>query len=170
MSGSWRSAALVQVLVAVGFGLCPLAWEAAFAPRAFGPGKAGPVVVKVTEKNASWLAAVTDCTVTSTGASAKDKLSVSLKLRRAPSDATGVTPEEARVGAVQLKAVPVDVAGLGAGAYWVDLGSSARPAVQLNVFRGKREWLIFSASGGKLDAAAALAGLTKVAKATVARQ
>jgi len=185
MNSSWRLT--WSALLSLGVGLWPVTEalgapapdacavlqkadvEAAFAPRVFGSGKLGPVVVKVTEKNASWLAAVTDCTVTSTEASAKDRLSVTLQLRRAPSDATGVTPEQARAGSIQLKATPVDVPGLGAGAYWVDLGSSSRPVIQLNVFRGKRDWLIFSASGKKPSAAATLAGLTSVAKAAAAR-
>jgi len=187
MSWTRRQAALA--VIAVGAGLWPAAEahgapalapdacgllrkadvEAAFAPRAFGDGKAGPVVVKVTPKNAHHLAAVTDCTVTSTEVSARERLTVGLNLRRAPTDATGVTPEQARAGAAALKAEPVAVAGLGAGAYWVNLGSSSRPAVQLNVFRGQREWLIFAASGAKLDPAALLAGLTQVARATVAR-
>ena len=72
-------------------------------------------------------------------------------------------------GAVKLKASPVDVAGLGHGAYWVNLGSSAFPVIELNVFRGKREWLVFSSGARTLDKNVVLAGLTKIAKATVAR-
>jgi hypothetical protein len=185
MNSIWRWSRLVILSMGVGLWPAAAAWaapaadacallrradaEAAFAPRTFGPGKLGPVVVKVTEKNAAWLAAVTDCTVTSTEAAARDRLAIGLKLRRAPSDTTGVTPAQAREGAVKLKATPVEVAGLGEGAYWVNLGSSARPMVQLNVFRGQREWLIFSASGKGLDVAAAVEGLRKVALAVAAR-
>ncbi len=134
--------------------------EAAFAPRKFGAGKPGFAV-----KSTKTRAAVSSCTYTSRGTTIKDMVTVSLGLRRAPSDATAITPEAAKAGSIQLKATPVDVAGLGNGAYWVNLGSS----VQLNVFRGKREWLLFSSGGRTLDNNAVLAGLTKIAKATVAR-
>ena len=82
---------------------------------------------------------------------------------------TGSTAGAARAGAVQLKATPVDVAGLGNGAYWVNLGSSTFPVIELNVFRGKREWLVFSSGARTLDKNVVLAGLTKIAKATAAR-
>ena len=57
---------------------------------------------------------------------------------------------------------------IGAGSV-INIGSAATPSIQLNVFRGKREWLIFSSFGGKMDSNAALANLTKVAKMTLAR-
>ena len=75
----------------------------------------------------------------------------------------------AKAGAVQLHATPVDVPGLGDAAYWVNLGSARRPIIQLNVLKGKRLWLIFSASAATLGTDAALASLTKLAKATLAR-
>lgn len=165
-------------VVAAGIVLCPVAGalaaedrdacamlqkadvEVAFAPRKFDSGKPGFAI-----KSTKTRAAVSSCTYTSRGATVKDMVTVTLGLRRAPSDATGITPEAAKVGAVQLKATPVDVAGLGNGAYWVNLGSS----VELNVFRGKREWLIFGSGAKRLDNDAVLAGLTKIAKATLAR-
>ena len=134
--------------------------EAAFAPRKFDSGKPG-----FSMKSTKTRAAVSSCTYTSRGTTVKDMVTVTLGLRRAPSDATGITPEAAKVGAVKLKATPVDVAGLGEGAYWVSLGSG----VELNVFRGKREWLIFGSRAKRLDNDAVLAGLTKIAKATLAR-
>jgi hypothetical protein len=139
--------------------------EAAFAPRKFGPGTLEREIVKSTGS----MATLSTCNFTSLEASSKDRLSVSLLARRAPSDTTGTTPAAARAGAVQLKATPVDVPGLGDGAYWVNMGSSAFPSVQLNVFRGKRVWLIYSASGRRLDTAAAVAGLTRAATAAAAR-
>jgi len=139
--------------------------DAAFSPRVFEPGTPGREKVTGSAK----LAAVSSCTFTSRDGSAKDRLTVTLVARRAPSDATGVTPAVARAGAVQLKASPVDVMGLGDGAYWVNIGSGAYPVIQLNVFRGQRVWLVFGAAGKKLDPAAALAGLTKLAGATAAR-
>jgi hypothetical protein len=134
--------------------------EVAFAPRKFDSGKPGFAM-----KASKTRAAVSSCTYTSKGATVKDMVTVGLNLRRATRDATGITPEAAKAGAVQLKAIPVDVAGLGEGAYWVNLGSS----VELNVFRGKREWLIFGSRAKRLDNDAVLAGLTKIAKATLAR-
>ena len=134
--------------------------EAAFAPRKFDSGKPGFAM-----KTSKSRAAVSNCTYTSKGATVKEMVTVTLGVRRAPSDATGTTPEAAKAGAVQLKSTPVDVAGLGEGAYMVSLGSS----IQLNVFRGKREWLIFGSRARSLDNQAVLTGLTKIAKATITR-
>jgi hypothetical protein len=139
--------------------------EAAFFPLKFDSGKPGYAV-----KSTKTRAAVSSCTYTSRGATAKDMVTVTLVLRRAPNDASAMTPEAAKAGAVQLKAKPVDVAGLGKGAYWVNLGSIAFPVFELNVFRGKREWLVFSSGARTLDKSAVLAGLTKIAKATIARK
>jgi hypothetical protein len=138
--------------------------ETAFAPRKFDAGSPGPVV-----KGSAKLAAVSSCTYSAAGASVRDRISVTLMARRAPTDATGTTPAQARQGAAQLKATPVDVSGLGDGAYWINIGSTTSPSIQINVFRGKREWLIFSSFGGKVDSNTALANLTKIAKATLAR-
>ena len=140
--------------------------EAAFAPRVFSPGTPGHDKPKSSPK----LADVSSCTYSSPGAFAKDRLSATLLARRSPDDASGVTPQAAREGAIKLKGIPVDVAGLGEGAYWLNLGSSAFPVIQLNVFRGKREWFIFSISGRAIDSNAALAGLMKMAKAVAAHK
>jgi hypothetical protein len=138
--------------------------ETAFAPRKFDAGSPGPVI-----KGSAKLASVSSCTYSAAGATVRDMVSVTLMVRRAPTDATGTTPAQARQGAAQLKTTPFDVSDLGDGAYWVNIGSAATPSIQLNVFRGKREWLIFSSFGGKMDSNAALANLTKVAKMTLAR-
>jgi hypothetical protein len=137
--------------------------EAAFAPRKFDAGS-----LSQTMKGSAKLAAVSDCIYTSKGASIKEMLSVSLQVRRAPTDATGMSPAQARTGAVTLKATPVDVSGLGEGAYWVNFGTARAPSIQLNVFRGKREWLIYSATGNK-DSNVLVANLTNIAKATLSR-
>jgi hypothetical protein len=139
--------------------------DAAFSPRRFEPGTPGTQQVAGT----ATLATVSTCSFVSRGATAKEKLTVSLLARRAPSDATGVTPAAAREGAAQLKATPVAVEGLGEGAYWVNLGSASFPVVELNLFRGKREWLIFGASGRKLDVPATVASLSRLAGASTAR-
>jgi hypothetical protein len=139
--------------------------DAAFAPRKFEPGTPGKQQVAGT----ATLATVSTCSFISRGATAKEKLSVSLLARLAPSDTTGVTPAAAREGAVQLKATPVAVQGLGEGAYWVNLGSASFPVVELNLFRGKREWLIFGASGRKLDLPATVASLTRLASGSTVR-
>lgn len=135
--------------------------ESAFAPRQFDHGELKKSPFKATGK----MATISTCTYVSAGASAKDSVSVSLMARRAPSDADGMTPEKAKAGALTLKTTPVDVAGLGDGAYWINMGSSKMPLIQLNVFKGKRHWFIYGASGRQLDQTTALAGLVKLAKA-----
>lgn len=140
--------------------------EAAFAPRKFDAG----TPKKAATRSSPTMAAVSGCTYNSAGATARDRVTVSLLARRAPSDAAGVTPQVAKAGALQLKATPVDVPGLGMGAYTVNLGSAAFPVIELNLFRGKRDWLVFGIAGVKLDTKAALAGLTKLAVAAQARQ
>ena len=139
--------------------------EAAFAPRVFGAGEPGRGNFAGTAK----LASVSSCSFTSRGASLREMLTVGILARRAPSDQTAMTAAMAKAGAVQLHATPIDVPGLGDAAYWVNLGSARRPIIQLNVLKGKRLWLIFSASAATLGTDAALASLTKVAKATLAR-
>jgi hypothetical protein len=137
--------------------------EAAFAQNKFDGGS-----LSQTMKGSAKLAAVSECIYTSKGASIKETLSVSLLLRRAPTDATAMSPAQARTGAVALKATPVDVSGLGEGAYWVNLGTARAPSIQLNVFRGKREWLVYGAAGNN-DSNALVASLTNIAKATSSR-
>jgi hypothetical protein len=137
--------------------------EAAFASRKFDDGS-----LSQTMKGSAKLAAVSDCIYTAKGASIKETLSVSLLVRRAPTDATGTSPAQARTGAVQFKGTPVDVSGLGEGAYWVNLGTARAPSIQLNVFRGKREWLVYSVTG-KMDSNILVASLTNIAKATLSR-
>ena len=154
-AGGWDACALVKQADV----------EAAFAPRKFEAGELGKDRPVASAKAAE----VSRCTFTSTGASTRDKVTVGLLARRAPSDDSGVTPAAAKAGAIQLKATPVEVAGLGEGAYWVNMGSASRPSLQLNVFRGKREWLILSASGRPVEPAAALDQLKNLALATFAR-
>jgi hypothetical protein len=137
--------------------------EAAFAPHKFGDGS-----LSQTMKGSAKLAAVSECVYTSKGASIKETLSVSLLVRRAPTDATGTSSAQARAGAAKLNATPADVSGLGEGAYWVNLGTARAPSIQLNVFRGKREWLVYGAAG-KMDSNALVASLTNIAKATSSR-
>lgn len=139
--------------------------DAAFAPRVFGNGEKGRGDVAGTAK----LATVSRCTFTSRGASLRELMTVGILARRAPNDKAGVTVASAKDGAVKLNANPVDVPGLGDAAYWVNLGSSTRPIVQLNVLKGQRLWLIFSATASNLGTDAALARLTKVAKVTLGR-
>jgi hypothetical protein len=139
--------------------------ETAFFPRKFDSGKPGYAV-----KSSETRAAVSSCTYTSRGATIQDMVTVTLAVRRAPNSALAITPEAVRASAVQRKTRPVDVAGLGKGAYWVNIGSIAYPVFELNVFRGKREWLVFSSGARTLDKSAVLDGLKKIAKVTVARK
>lgn len=145
--------------------------DAAFVPRVFGNGEKQRGYPAGTAK----LATVSGCTFTSRGASVREMMVVSILARRAPNDKTGITVAKAKEGAVKLNAelklnaAPVDVPGLGDAAYWIDLGSSARPTIALNVFKGQRLWLVYSSMAPKGGADAALAGLTKLAKATLGR-
>ncbi len=134
--------------------------QAAFAPREFDAGKPG-----LTLKSTSTRAAVSSCTYTSRGAQVRDTVTVTLNVRRAPSDETGITSDAAKAGAIQLKASPIAVDGLGKTAYWVNMGSS----IQLNVFQDKRVWLVFGSRAKMLDDAVVLEKLTQLAKATLAR-
>jgi hypothetical protein len=169
MSGAWLAMA-ASAIGAEQWNACEMLRqtdvEAAFAPRKFDAGTLGKSAVKDSPK----LASVSRCTYTSAGANPKDRITVSLLARRAPSDTSGITPEAAKAGARQLKVTPVDVPDLGNGAYTVNMGSSAFPVVELNVFRGKRDWLIFSCGSAKLDQQVAIAGLKKVAQASTSRQ
>lgn len=139
--------------------------DAAFAPRVFETGEPGRGNVAGTDT----LASVSGCTFTSRGASVREMMTVSVVARRAPGDKAGVTVATAKDGAVRLNATPADVAGLGDAAYWINLGSATRPVIELNVFKGERLWLIFSATGSKLDTDSALAALTKLAQTSLGR-
>ena len=134
--------------------------EAAFIPRKFDSGQPGDAVKSAPER-----ASVSSCTFTSRGSTAKEMVTVTLGLRVASSDSTGTPPAAAWAGAIQLNAKPVAVEGLGEGAYMVNLGDT----IQLNVFRGKREWLIFGSRAKMLDSKTVLARLTKIAEKTLAR-
>lgn len=59
------------------------------------------------------------------GREVQEIISVSLLARSAPSDATGTTVEQAKEGAVTLMTTPMDVAGLGDAAYWINIGVHA---------------------------------------------
>lgn len=139
--------------------------DATFAPRTFTLEPASQPDVAGTGK----LASVSTCTFVSRGASVRDMMTVGLLARRAPSDASGVTVATAKAGAAQLKATPVDLPGLGDAAYWINLGSANRPSIQVNVFKGPRVWLVFSASATGLDAEATVEHLARIAEAAVGR-
>lgn len=138
--------------------------ESAFYPRKFDSGRPGYAV-----KGSEMQAAVSNCTYTSWDATKKNLVTVTLGVRRAPNGAPAVTPKAAKSAAVRRRATPVDVHGLGHPAFWVSIGSKAFPVFELNVFRGKREWLVYSSDARSLDKSAVLAGLKKIAKATVRR-
>lgn len=139
--------------------------EAAFVLRKFDSGTPG-----LTMKSSKSWAGVSECTYTSRGATIKDMITVTLGVRRAQNDETGITPEAAKAGAAILRGTPVDVSGLGQGAYWISLGSKTFPSIQLNVFKGKREWLTFGCRANNLDQDIQLERLKKIAKNTLARK
>jgi len=139
--------------------------DAAFAPRHFEDGEKGRGNSAGTDR----LAAVSTCTFTSRGAKASERMTVSIVSRRAPSDDAGITIAVAKEGAVKLNTTPVDVPGLGDSAYWVNLGSSKHPVIELNVFKGRRLWLIYSAAGSQLESEDVVAELTTLAQTTLGR-
>lgn len=139
--------------------------NAAFAPRVFVLDNSGPTAPKQSAK----FAQISNCTFVSKGASVREMVVVTVMLRRAPSDETGTTIKGMKEGAVKLGGTPVDVAGLGDSAYWINLGGSTRPNRQLNVVKGKRIWLMVGEGGSKLSDAEAIASLTKVAQTALGR-
>ena len=72
--------------------------ESAFAPRKFDEGSLFQTITGSAKQ-----AAVSECIYTSKGASIKEMLSVSLLARRAPTDALGMSPAQARASALTLK-------------------------------------------------------------------
>jgi len=139
--------------------------DAAFAPRIFETDNSGPA-----QRMSSKYAEVSNCTFVSKGATVRDLATVTVSVRVATSDAYGVGIDKMKAGAVALKGTPVDVAGVGDGAYWVNLGSSARPARQLAVAKGKRVWLTFGEGSPALSDAEAVAKLTRLAKSGLGKR
>ncbi len=133
--------------------------NAAFAPRIFEVDNSGPV-----QRLSTKYAEVSNCTFVSKGATIRDLATVTVSVRVATSDEYGVGIDKMKAGAVALKGTPVDIAGVGDGAYWVNLGSSARPVRQLAVAKGKRLWLTFGEGSPALSDAEAVERLTRLAK------
>jgi hypothetical protein len=138
--------------------------ESALA-RSFGAGNPGPP-----QPGTAKLAAVASCTYTSAAPQPRDMLSVTLVVRRSPEGMKGVSLDKAKAGAVQLKAKPVDVPGLGDGAYWINLGTDVAPNYQLNVMAGGgRYWLIVSTSGLRTEPDRAIEVITRLARTALPR-
>jgi len=139
--------------------------NAAFAPRMFEPDNSGPA-----QRVSSKYAEVSNCTFVSKGATIREMAIVTVSVRLATSDEYGVGIDKMKAGAVALKGTPIDIVGVGDGAYWVNLGSSARPSRQLAVAKGKRLWLTFGESSPALSDAEAVARLTRLAKSGLAKR
>ena len=133
--------------------------NAAFAPRSFEADNAGPA-----QRVSSKYAEVSNCTFVSKGATVRDMVVVTVNVRLAKSDEYGVAIDKMKAGAVALKGAPVNVSGVGDGAYWANLGSAARPNRQLAVAKGKRIWLTLGESSPALGDPAAVAALTRLAQ------
>lgn len=133
--------------------------------RNFEAGIAGPVQAGTAKR-----AAVASCTYTSPAPQPRDLLSVSFMVRRSPEGMKGISLETAKAGAAQFKATPVDVPGLGDGAYWINLNTETSPNYQLNVMAGGgRYWLIVSTFGMRLEPAKAIPMLSTLARTAVSR-
>jgi hypothetical protein len=140
-----------------------------YAPRTFAVDTTGPVsrnrVGKANENS------MTTCTFSSASASVRDLVTVTVMVVTSPSDAAQRTVDQMKTGVMSLglNAKPVDVAGLGDGAYWVNLGSTQRSAFALNVKDGARRWLtIGESSSGQRDEET-LSRLTKLAGLALAK-
>jgi hypothetical protein len=161
-------ATIIQPAIAATLDSCALMKQAdvqaVFSPRTFDQGTAGPP-----QPGTAKLAAVASCTYTSQAASPRDIVSIMLLTRRAPEGVKGVTTEAMKAGVVQLKGTPVDVAGLGDGAFWANLGTDSHPSYQLNVRVGDRYWLVFSTAGVKGEPQRAIQNLTSLAKTVLPR-
>ena len=138
--------------------------DGVFSPRSFDSGTAGP-----SQPGTAKLAAVAGCTYTSQAPRPRDMVSVTLTVRRSADGAKQVPMAAAKAGAVRLKATPVDVPGLGDGAYWINMGTDVAPSYQLNVMVGARYWLVFSTSGVILEPPQAVQALTTLARAVLPR-
>ena len=91
---------------------------------------------------------------------------MTLLTRRSPDGVKGVSME---AGVVQLKGTPVDVPGLGDGAFWANLGTDSHPSYLPNVMVGTRYWLTFSTAGVKTEPQRAIQTLTGLAKTVLPR-
>ena len=139
--------------------------NAAFAPRIFEVDNSGPA-----QRRSTKYAEVSNCTFVSKGATIRDLATVTVSVRLAASDEYGVGIDKMKAGVVALKGTPVDVAGVGDGAFWVNLGSSARPIRQLTVAKGKRIWLTFGEGSPALSDAEAVERLTRLAKSGLGKR
>ncbi len=136
---------------------------AVFAPRTFATDNSGPVPRNQT--GSAKTNAVTSCTFVSKGASIRDMVTVSVSVVTSPSDAAQRSVEQMKQGVTSLglNANPVDIAGLGDAAYWVNLGSAQRSAVAVNVKQGSRRWLTVGESSSGQSVEETVERLTKLA-------
>jgi len=139
-----------------------------FAPRAFVVDTSGP---PRNRPGKAKQAAVTTCTFVSAGASLRDLMSVTVMVRTTPEGAPHPTIERMKKGAASLGlgAKPIDVAGLGDGAYWINLGSAQRSGVAINVDHGNVHWLTVSESSSGVSVDETAARLTKLAGIALGR-
>lgn len=114
---------------------------------------------------------VTSCTFVSDTVSPQDMLSITVVLSIAPSDARQPTTAAMKSGVTSLGigATPVDIAGLGDDAYWVNLGSDRRSAVAVNVRHEPRMWLTVSESSAGQEVQLTVERLTGLARRALAR-
>ncbi len=135
----------------------------AFAPRTFVVDTSGPVPHN--RPGTAKTNAVTSCTYTS-GTTMRDMMTINLTVVTAPSDAAHATVEQMKKGvaALGLNATPVDIAGLGDAAYWVNLGSAQRSSLAVNVQRAPRQWLTIGESSAGDRVEESVERLTKIAR------
>ena len=140
----------------------------AFAPRTFVVDT--NKLVTHSEPGTAKTNAVTSCTYTS-GTTMRDMMTVGVTVVTAPTDAGHPTVEQMKKGVASLglNATPVDIAGLGDAAYWVNLGSVQRSSIALNVKHAPRQWLTIGESSAGDRVEQSVERLTALARKAVAK-
>jgi len=139
-----------------------------FAPRTFVVDTSGPVPHN--QPGTAKTNAVTSCSYTS-GTTMRDMMTINVTLVTAPHDAAHASVEQMKKGvaALGLNATPVDIAGLGDAAYWVNLGSAQRSSIAVNVKHAPRQWLTVGESSAGDRVEESVDRLTKIARKALAQ-
>lgn len=112
---------------------------------------------------------ITSCTFVSAAPEVRDILAITILVTIAPSDGAHQSVAAMKAGAQSLGlSPPVDIPGLGDGAYWVNAGTAQRSAIAINVQHNPRIWLTVSESSVGQDTALTVDRLTAVARQALA--
>lgn len=113
----------------------------------------------------------TSCTFITADLSPSEMMAVTVLVTIAPGDdrQQSIQAMKSGVTGLGLGAMPVDVPGLGDGAYWANLGSDRRSAVAVNVKHDPRIWLTVSESSSGQEVGLTVERLTGVAQRVLER-